>query len=172
MRGSHSSKTRHPVTKAERIEAYVRSLGLPADTGYDPYYLAYFGCFNVGEYYEAHDVLEHLWLHSQDAFSTYYKGLIQFAGAFVHLKKQFLRPKHPTDGRRLAPASRLFKLALGNLSNYPDTCLGLDLPTVRGIALSHIATIEDSCFTQNPWTPQNLPRLIPGKPPATPLGDG
>jgi predicted metal-dependent hydrolase len=149
------------VTKAERIEAYVRSLGLPADSGHHPCYLAYFGCFNAGEYYEAHDVLEHLWLHSSDGFSSYYKGLIQFAGAFVHLKKQFLRPEHPTDGRRLAPASRLFKLALANLSPYPDSCLGLNLPAVRQLAQTHIATIEQSNFTQNPWTPNHLPRLAP-----------
>ena len=94
-----------PIKKAERIEAYVKSFG-PAAEGYDPCYLAYFVCFNTQEYYEAHDVLEHLWLQREDENHAFFKGLIQLAGAFVHLKKQNLRPEHPTMesgcGRRFA----------------------------------------------------------------------
>jgi hypothetical protein len=31
-------------------------------------------------------VLEHLWLDCRDSNHLYFKGLIQIAGAFVHLK--------------------------------------------------------------------------------------
>ncbi len=86
-----------PLTKAERIEAYVKSFGLDAEA-FDPCYLAYFICFNAQEYYEAHDVLEHLWLQREDENHAFFKGLIQFAGAFVHLKKQAARPV-ASDGR-------------------------------------------------------------------------
>src|SRR5947207_12973321 len=73
------------------------------------HYLGYFECFNRQLFYEAHDVLEELWLGDRkgpnDAF---YKGLIQLAGAFVHLQKN-----------RLRPSAALLKLARANLEKYP-----------------------------------------------------
>src|SRR5207247_8446302 len=75
----------------------------------DAHYLGYFQCFNRQLFYEAHDVLEELWLGDRkgpdDAF---YKGLIQLAGAFVHLQKN-----------RLRPSAALLKLARANLEAYP-----------------------------------------------------
>jgi N-acetylglutamate synthase-like GNAT family acetyltransferase len=73
------------------------------------HYLGYFACFNAGLYYEAHDVLEEMWLPSRGKPTDhFYKGLIQLAGAFVHLQKN-----------RLGPANALFNLARANLSKYP-----------------------------------------------------
>ena len=115
-----------PIRKAERIEAYVKSFGLAGEE-FEPCYLAYFVCFNTQEYYEAHDVLEHLWLQREDENHAFFKGLIQLAGAFVHLKKQSVRPWHPTDGRRMRPAVRLFALAKKNLSPYAPQHMGLDV---------------------------------------------
>ena len=147
-----------PPRKAERMDAFVRSLGLEGE-GFDPCYLAYFGCFNAGEYYEAHDVLEHLWLRERDANYAFYKGLIQLAGAFVHLKKQRARPDHPTDGRRLHPAVRLFRLAEQNLAPYRPRHLGLDLPEVLALIAHQVTTIEREGFTRNPWSPETAPQL-------------
>lgn len=147
-----------PVNKAERIEAYVRSLGLEG-ADYDPCYLAYFGCFNAQEYYEAHDVLEHLWLQGRDGNYAFYKGLIQLAGAFVHLKKQRARPHHPKDGRRMHPAVRLFRLAEKNLSAYRPVHLGVNLDEIFALIAWHIAAIEESNFSKNPWHPDHPPAL-------------
>ena len=59
----------------------------------DARYLGYFDCFNRELFYEAHDVLEDLWLlDRKGADGDYYKGLIQLAGAFVHLQKGRLKP--------------------------------------------------------------------------------
>ena len=56
----------------------------------DAHYLGYFACFNRGWFYEAHDVLEELWLANRTGPNyAFYKGLIQLAGAFVHLQKIF-----------------------------------------------------------------------------------
>src|SRR2546428_12912527 len=67
----------------------------------DAHYLGYFECFNRELFHEAHDVLEELWLAEKHGPNySFYKGLIQLAGAFVHLQKH-----------RLRPASALFKLA-------------------------------------------------------------
>jgi len=149
-----------PEKKSERMAAYVKSLG--HDPGsYDPCYLAYFGCFNAREYYEAHDVLEHLWLQGRDGNHAFYKGLIQLAGAFVHLKKQRERPQHPKDGRRMHPAVRLFRLAEKNLSPYRPGHLGLDLEAVFVLIENHVRRIEASKFSQNPWCPDTAPELHP-----------
>ena len=50
-------------------------------------------------------VLEHLWLKEGRGAPDYafYKGLIQLAGGFVHLKLQRSHPEHPKHGRRLLP---------------------------------------------------------------------
>src|SRR5882762_53846 len=80
------------MDKGERISHFVRQLageeGAPSSTDAvvnHPYYRAFFQCWNEQRYYEAHDVLEQVWLHdpisSEDA--QYFKGLIQAAGAFV-----------------------------------------------------------------------------------------
>src|SRR6266566_7670130 len=88
----------------------------------DAHYLGYFECFNRGLFYEAHEVLENLWLADRKGpDGSFYKGLIQLAGAFVHLEK-----------KRPSPASALFRLALGNFENYPEIHHRLDLRKVAG----------------------------------------
>ena len=93
--------------KSAKIAAMIASL-----EGRDlaAHYLGFFECFNQGLFFEAHDVLEELWLAQGRTGANYgfYKGLIQFAGAFVHLQKD-----------RLDPARRLFLLAQANLRQYP-----------------------------------------------------
>ncbi len=140
------------------MDAFVQSLGFGSGE-HDPCYLGYFACFNAREYYEAHDVLEHLWLQGRDENYAFYKGLIQLAGAFVHLKKQRSRPDHATDGRRMYPAVRLFRLAQKNLSAYRPWHLGLNLEAVFDLIDSHVSRIEASEFSQNPWTPEAAPQL-------------
>src|SRR5215216_4873422 len=92
---------------------------------FDAHYLGYFECFNRGLFYESHDVLEELWLADRHGLDgAYYKGLIQFAGAFVHLQK------HTEQRPRLRPAAALFKLARTNLGNYPAVHHRLDVSDV------------------------------------------
>jgi hypothetical protein len=147
------------MKKSERIQTMVNGLA-GADAGLDPCYTGWFTCFNRAEYYEAHDVLEHLWLQTRaDPSYAFYKGLIQLAGAFVHLKKQHERPWHPKDGARLRPAARLFALALANLAPYAPTHLRLDVSAVCRLCANAIAQLEDSAFAENPWRPDHLPQI-------------
>lgn len=114
------------------------------------HYLGYFDCFNNGQYYEAHDVLEERWLAEGRAGSNYafYKGLIQLAGAFVHLQK-----------KRLKPAVALFQLAETNLRQYPTAHDGLDLARVLDLVTQWKGWILASDFTVNPLESQAPPRL-------------
>lgn len=83
----------------------------------DAHYLGYFDCFNRQLFYEAHDVLEEFWLADrQGPDGDFYKGLIQLAGAFVHIQKN-----------RGGPAGALFRLARANLQKYPRHHWQLDV---------------------------------------------
>jgi hypothetical protein len=147
------------MKKSERIEHFVEGLGAPASAELHPCYLGYFTCFNRGDYYEAHDVLEHLWLQRRDENHAFFKGLIQFAGAFVHLRKQYEHPTHPKHGRRLRPAARLFLLALGNLESYGPTHLRLNVTSLCALCRHWIADLETGTFDRNPWRPDRAPSL-------------
>ena len=115
----------------------------------EAHYLGYFDCFNRQLFYEAHDVLEDLWLPDRHgANGKFYKGLIQLAGAFVHLQKN-----------RLRPAAALFKLALANLDKYPPEHKQLNLKVVQALAQKWLADLERDGFRLNPLTAANVPRL-------------
>ena len=139
------------MKKGQKIEAFVESLS--TESTHDPCYEGYFICFNEQKYYEAHDVLEHLWLKEQGPAHQFFKGLIQLAGAFVHLQKQYRRPDHPTDGRRLRPAWRLFKLAQTNLEPFFPAFLDLDVRSVVGALLQKHACHRESGLQEQSLEP-------------------
>jgi Domain of unknown function (DUF309) len=155
------------MSKGERISKFVQGLGgSEAKAGGGaiadhPYYRAFFRCWNEQRYYEAHDVLEQVWLQktttSDDA--QYFKGLIQAAGAFVHLQKQFEYPTHPKHGRRLAPAVRLFRLAEKNLAPLGAQRHDFDLATFREMLGRHARVIAESEHKTNPWSPETAPKV-------------
>ena len=151
------------------MTAFVAALDTDPALALDPCYQGYFRCFNEGRYYEAHDVLEHLWLGGgrAEANHAFYKGLIQLAGAFVHLRKQFEHPTHAKHGRRLRPAVRLFALAQANLASYGPRHLGLDVNGVLALCAGQVGAIAASDFTRNPWAPSAAPTLVLGAPPSS-----
>jgi predicted metal-dependent hydrolase len=147
------------MKKSDRISALVGELGADPAVPLDPFYAGYFTCFNARQYYEAHDVLEHLWLRTKGEDRLFFQGLIQVAGAFVHLQKQFLHPAHPKHATRLRPAVRLFRLAARNLEPYGPAHRRLDVAGLLRLC-RHLATeIEASDFARNPWTPARAPQL-------------
>jgi predicted metal-dependent hydrolase len=61
--------------------------------------------FNDKEFFEAHETLEALWLETTGPDKDFYKGLIQCAVAFVHLRRNNLkgaRKLHRTAHRYLS----------------------------------------------------------------------
>lgn len=152
------------MNKGERISQFVRDLegedanfsGKVAD---HPFYRAYFRCWNDQLYYEAHDVLEQLWLNSDTADDNFFKGLIQAAGAFVHLQKNFEHPTHAKHGRRLRPAVRLCELAEKNLAAFGPTHHALNVAALVDLLRSTRGKIVASDFKTNPWSPQNAPKV-------------
>ena len=145
------------MKKSERISALVATLG--SDTELDPHYTGYFACFNAQRYYEAHDVLEDLWLRCRDEHYAFFKGLIQLAGAFVHLRKQAEHPSHAKHSTRLRPAARLFQRGMQHLSPYGPEHLRLDVAAVCALCESLANGIEQSGFAANPWNPAKPPQI-------------
>lgn len=148
------------MKKKERISSFVEQLGISSDPSLNPCYQGFFKCFNEQRYYEAHDVLEHLWLQNRDENYLYFKGLIQIAGAFVHLQKQFLRPTHPKDGKRLRPAVRLFHLGVKNLEGYRPYYLHFDVESLCLLCTNRAEAIIHSDFQLNPWHPSRPPQIF------------
>lgn len=115
----------------------------------DAHYLGYFELFNRGLFYESHEVLEELWLSErQKPDGAFYKGLIQLAGAFVHLQKN-----------RLRPAAALFKLARANLRYYPAVHHGLEVTVVLGLIETWLQALEAGEYKANPLEREPAPAL-------------
>ena len=130
-----------------------------ADVERHPYYLAFFRCWNEQRYYEAHDVLEQLWLKTNSPDADFFKGLIQAVGAFVHLQKRFEHPSHAKHSRRLAPAVRLFRLADKNLSRFAPLHHGLNVAAFCRLLRGFADRIVASDYKTNPWSPETAPKL-------------
>ncbi len=133
--------------KSGRIAELIGGSG---GTGWNAHYVGYFECFNRGQYYEAHDVLEELWLAEGRSGTNYryHKGLIQLAGAFVHLQKG-----------RLGPAVTLFNLAEENLAAYPAVHEGVDLGTVLALLTDWRGSVRLDSIEGNPLGRRPAPKL-------------
>ena len=133
-------------SKGKRIAA---TAGQFRDGKLDPHYAGYFDLFNRQKFYEAHEVLEHIWLKDKHGRNgAFYKGLIQLAGAFVHLQRNHLRP-----------AAALFKLAQANLGKYPHVHEHLGIHGVLELIALWLNQLEGQDFKVNPLTAANLPKL-------------
>ncbi|MDB6150064.1 MAG: hypothetical protein JWQ44_1512 [Chthoniobacter sp.] len=148
------------MKKSERISVFVEQLGTDSSLTLDPHYQGYFTLFNAQQYYEAHDVLEDLWLRTTDENYRFFKGLIQLAGAFVHLQKQFEHPTHAKHGRRLRPAVRLFDLSAANLAPFRPQHLQFDVAEACELCRVQAAAVINSDFLRNPWSPAMAPQLV------------
>ena len=110
----------------------------------DPLFLKGLRLFNEGEYFEAHDVIEELWLKtpSDDPVRDLYKGVIQAAAALY----QFDRGVH-------SGAKGLRQTAVSYLEKYRPKALGLnvgklidDLNAFFGSGDTHLS--KGSCHRQ------------------------
>lgn len=113
-------------------------------------YLGFFDCFNRGDFFEAHEVLEELWLDCRmSPIGNFYKGLIQYAGVFVHL--QHGRP---------APAAALLRLAHGHLSAYPSPHERLDVEAACAEIRTWLERVEQGQSIESLTEPDQLPKLL------------
>ena len=133
-------------SKSNRIEELIQKFrGRPLDA----YFLGYIECFNQRLYFEAHEVLEHLWLPQRSGpDGDFYKGLIQLAGAFVHLQKN-----------RAKPALSLLRLAEANLRKYPLVHHQLEMTTILEMILQWRNELESEKLSGGVFSQKPLPKL-------------
>jgi predicted metal-dependent hydrolase len=92
-----------------------------ATTDYDARYLAGILFFNQGDYFEAHEVWEALWMETGAPERKFYQGLIQAAVALYHFGNGNLRG-----------AVKLFRSSRDYLNGFDSPYLGLDITAFWG----------------------------------------
>ena len=85
----------------------------------DSHLIDFIACFNRQAYFEAHDVLEELWLKTSGEKRDFYKGLIQTAAVFLKLQQD-----------KPAPAMRLALRAASHLEKHRPMCEQVDVDVV------------------------------------------
>lgn len=126
----------------------------PSQPTGQPLWERYFACFNRAEYYEAHEALEELWLPLRgQRIAAFYQGLIQLAGAFVHLQR------HSERYPRLRPAAALLSAARAHLAPFQPREHGIELAPVLELIDRWLTELNAGQVARNPWTPARAPRL-------------
>ena len=119
------------------------------------YYAAFFQLWNAQKYYEAHDVLEQLWLVEKNVeLARFYQALIQAAGRLFICRKTSSNHRMPSMDVDCVRQLRLFELALRNLEGFP---------IIRELTLAVWQALRvprnHRRFQKNPWSPETAPRL-------------
>ena len=99
---------------AERLGAVLA--GEPGYAGYPMEYLDGIRLFNEGEFWEAHEAWEEIWLEAEDGYRLYFQGLIQVAAALHHLARE-----------NWGGMAALLRQAIEKLEDYRPRTLGLDV---------------------------------------------
>lgn len=86
------------------------------DGAYEPRYLAGIVLFNRGDFFEAHEVWESLWMEMPAPEKKFVQGLIQAAVGLCHF----------CNGNRRG-AAKLYRSAREYMFRFPPTHWGLDL---------------------------------------------
>jgi uncharacterized protein len=113
-------------------------------TNYDPRYLAGIVLFNRGDYFEAHEVWEQLWMDCASPEKKFYQGLIQAAVGLCHFCNGNVRG-----------ARKLYHSSKDYMNRFGSPFLGLD----------NIAFWEQmaACFAELLAAPDSDRRLEPNE---------
>ena len=87
--------------------------------------------FNKGDYFEAHEELEHAWNAEDGPGRELYRGILQIAVAYLQITR-----------RNYNGAIKMFLRARQWLDPLPDICRGVDVAALRQDAAEVRATIE------------------------------
>lgn len=105
--------------------------------------------FNAGEFFESHEIIEDLWRSVRDENSDFYKGLIQAAAGFHHVKKGNI------NGALLVLGS-----SLRYLGQFPDRHFGLDVKKLRAeIERWHQVLLTEKSKSKTGGLKLHLPRM-------------
>ena len=99
-------------------------------------------CFHSGEFFEAHEHWESVWLAAPEPEKTFLQGLIQVAASFHHFQRG-----------NCAGCISLLRSALRRLDTYPEAFEGIELAPLRVAIRSWLEALET--------VPQSAPPPVP-----------
>src|SRR6266403_1301102 len=103
---------RRPTTHHSPFTTYNTVMDEPQ---YDPRYLAGIVLFNRGDFFEAHEVWESLWMDEYGPERKFYQALIQAAVGLLHFCNGNVRG-----------AAKLYRSSRDYMQRYASPFLGLD----------------------------------------------
>lgn len=109
------AKPSRKATPSRRVARRRVRPALPPEPP-DPRLIEGIQLFNHARFFEAHEVLEQLWLGTSDASKDFYKGLIQAAVAFHHWSRG-----------NLAGTQTLVQSSSRYLKRYPPVYRGVEV---------------------------------------------
>ena len=120
-----------------------------SDATFDPLYLKGIRFFNRGDFFEAHDVWEELWMQCEESARLFYQGLIQAAVSLLHFE----------NGNQIG-ARKLCRSSREKLSLYGPRFQGLEIFSFIDAVQSHMN--PSTCFVYNADTirRKRLPNFI------------
>ncbi len=89
------------------------------------------GHFNRGEYFEAHESWEEVWLKAPEPEKTFLQGIIQIAAAFHHYNRKNLR------GTR-----SLLRAGLAKIERFPSRHRGVALDSLRDAVRRWLTSLD------------------------------
>ncbi len=107
-------------------------------------YLQGIDLFNQGNFFEAHEVWESIWMRSQGDTRLFYQALIQAAGALLHLRNKNYRGAYSLE-----------QASLDKFSQIPDAFLGL---RVRDFCAGFSAIVQKG--KSNSSNLSEIPRIV------------
>lgn len=88
---------------------------------------------NLGEYYEAHELLEHAWMEAEQLEGYLYRSLLQIAVAYLQVE----RGNHPGAVKMLLRLQQW-------LAPLPERCRGIDVAKLKRIVQDFGAALEQA----------------------------
>jgi predicted metal-dependent hydrolase len=101
-------------------------------------------CYKSGEYFEAHEHWEGVWLKCDEPEKTFLQALIQITAAFHHLQRK------NTKG-----TASLLRAALRRLDGFPAAYGGIEVEAVRESVRGWVMALDQ----ENPSTEFPVPRI-------------
>jgi hypothetical protein len=101
-------------------------------------------CYTTGEYFEAHEHWESVWLKCEEPEKTFLQALIQITAAFHHFQRKNLRG-----------TASLLRGALRRLDSFPAAYGGIEVETVRESVRAWLRMLDE----EEPSTKIPIPRI-------------
>jgi hypothetical protein len=117
--------------------------------------------FNAGEFWDAHESWETIWLEAESDVHLFLQGLIQLAAAYHHVK----RGTYPGG-------LRLFDAALQKLERFPMRWCGIDRTSAEEAARRHrawVAGLLARGSTEERLDANEFPRIVRDDSPIPPF---